>query len=122
MKLKWQPTVQGWQNLVLAVMGAVVIAGAVVGVLLLSRTDQVFDEILEEIGPMRIAAYQMQAALRDQETSVRGYAISADPQFLQPYVAGQKTESGVDVTREGLGKAVDDGEISHGALTYLPTV
>jgi len=96
MKLKWQPTVQGWQNLVLAVMGAVVIAGAVVGVLLLSRTDQVFDEILEEIGPMRIAAYQMQAALRDQETSVRGYAISADPQFLQPYVAGQKTEDNAE--------------------------
>jgi signal transduction histidine kinase len=90
--MKWQPTVQGWQNLVLAVMGAVVLAGAIAGALLLNRTDDVSNEITEEIGPMRIAAYQLQAALRDQETSVRGYAISADPQFLEPYVAGRKAE------------------------------
>jgi signal transduction histidine kinase len=91
--MKWQPTVQGWQNLVLASMGAVVLAGAIAGALLLNRTDAVADEITGEIGPMRIAAYQLQAALRDQETSIRGYAISADPQFLQPYAAGQKAEN-----------------------------
>jgi signal transduction histidine kinase len=89
---KWQPTVQGWQNLVLAVMGAVVLAGAIAGSVLLNQTDKVMNEITGEIGPMRIAAFQLQAALRDQETAVRGYAISADPQFLEPYVAGQKAE------------------------------
>ncbi|MGZ8819300.1 MAG: sensor histidine kinase [Mycobacterium sp.] len=94
--MKWQPTVQGWQNLVLAVMGVIVLAGAIAGALLLNRTDQLFDVILEEIAPMRIAAYQQQAALRDQETSVRGYAISADPQFLEPYVAGQKAEASAE--------------------------
>jgi signal transduction histidine kinase len=99
--MKWQPTVQGWQNLVLAVMGIVVLAGAITAGFLQTRTDQLFDEILEEIGPMRIAAYQLQAALRDQETSVRGYAISADPQFLEPYVAGQKAEASAEqVIRE----------------------
>jgi signal transduction histidine kinase len=91
--MRWQPTVQGWQNLVLAVMGAVVLAGAVAGAVLLTRMDDVSDRITGEIGPMRVAAYQLQAALRDQETSVRGYAISADPQFLEPYVAGQKAEA-----------------------------
>ena len=30
-RMKWQPTVQGWQNLVLAVMGVVVLAGAIAG-------------------------------------------------------------------------------------------
>lgn len=93
MKLKWQPTVQGWQNLVLAVMGVVVLAGAVVGTVLLNRTDDVTNEITSEIGPMRLGAYQLQAALRDQETSLRGYAISADPQFLEPYVSGQKAQA-----------------------------
>ncbi len=61
---------------------------------------------------MRIAAYQMQAALRDQETSVRGYAISADPQFLEPYVAGQKVQAtAAQVIREHAGnrtKVLDD--------------
>ncbi len=102
--MKWQPTVQGWQNLVLAVMGVVVLAGAIAGAVLLNRTDSCSNEITGEIGPMRIAAYQLQAALRDQETSVRGYAISADPQFLEPYVAGQKVEaSAAQVIREHAG-------------------
>lgn len=91
--MKWQPTVQGWQNLVLAVMGAVVLAGAVAGALLVNRTDAVSQEITGDIGPMRLGAYKLQAALRDQETSLRGYAISANPQFLEPYVAGQKAET-----------------------------
>ena len=30
--------------------------------------------------------------MRDQETAVRGYAIAADPQFLEPYDAGQEDE------------------------------
>ena len=38
---KWQPTVQGWQNLVLAVMGVVVLAGAIAGAVLLNQTDKV---------------------------------------------------------------------------------
>ncbi|WP_264073355.1 CHASE3 domain-containing protein, partial [Mycolicibacter minnesotensis] len=54
---------------------------------------------------MRIAAYQLQAALRDQETSIRGYAISADPRFLEPYVAGQKAEAAAaQVIREHAGE------------------
>ncbi|MEO3759998.1 ATP-binding protein [Mycobacterium sp. B14F4] len=85
-------TVQGWQNLVLAAMGVVVLAGAIAGAFLLNRTDEVSSEITGEIGPMRIGAYQLQAALRDQETAVRGYAMSADPQFLEPYYAGQRAE------------------------------
>jgi signal transduction histidine kinase len=102
--MKWQPTVQGWQNLVLAVMGVVVLAGAIAGAVLLNRNDAVSDQITGEIGPMRIAAYQLQAALRDQETAVRGYAISADPQVLEPYVAGQKDQqSAAQAIREHAG-------------------
>lgn len=86
-------TVQGWQNLVLSLMGVVVIGGAIVGALLLNRTDSVSRELNLGIQPARVAAYQLQAALRDQETAVRGYAIAADRQFLEPYYAGQRAES-----------------------------
>ena len=41
---------------------------------------------------VRVAAYQLQAALRDQETAIRGYLIAADPQFLAPYYDGQQSE------------------------------
>ena len=33
-------TVQGWQNLVLSLMGVVVLAGAIAGAVLLNRTDE----------------------------------------------------------------------------------
>ncbi|MBV8965998.1 MAG: histidine kinase, partial [Mycobacteriaceae bacterium] len=56
-------------------MGLVVLVGAVAGGTLLVRTDEVARAISDEIQPARVAAYQLQAALRDQETSVRGYVI-----------------------------------------------
>ncbi|KUI00092.1 histidine kinase [Mycolicibacterium acapulense] len=97
-------TVQGWQNLVLSLMGVVVIAGAIVGALLLNRTDEVSRELNLGIQPARVAAYQLQAALRDQETAVRGYAIAADLQFLDPYFEGQQVENeSVRQIRDGIG-------------------
>lgn len=86
-------TVQGWQTLVLCTIGVIVLLGAVAGALLLQRTDEVSTELIDEIQPARVAAYQLQAALRDQETAVRGYAIAADPQFLAPYYDGQRAEA-----------------------------
>ncbi|MGE2717946.1 sensor histidine kinase [Mycolicibacterium litorale] len=87
-----QLTVQGWLNVVLAVMGILVMAGAFAGAVLMNRTDAVSRELIDEIQPSRVAAYRMQAALRDQETAVRGFAIAADEQFLEPYYEGQQTE------------------------------
>src|SRR5690242_17640054 len=105
-------TVQGWQNVVLSVMGAVVLAAAIAGGILLTRTDDVSDELIDNIQPARVAAYQLQAALRDQETALRGYAIAADRQFLDPYFAGQRAEqAAADAIRARMGyhrEAVDD--------------
>jgi signal transduction histidine kinase len=85
-------TVQGWLNLVLAMMGVLVLAGAFTGAILMNRTDAVSRELIEQIQPARVAAYRLQAALRDQETAVRGFAIAADRQFLEPYYEGQRSE------------------------------
>ena len=85
-------TVQGWQDLVLSVMGVLVLAGAIAGVVLVNRTDKLSSELVDDIQPARVAAYQLQAALRDQETALRGYALAADRQFLEPYNDGQRAE------------------------------
>jgi signal transduction histidine kinase len=87
-----QLSVRGWLFLVLFSMGLLVLAGAGVGAVLLQRTDDVSRELNEGISPARVAAGQLQAALRDQETGVRGYVISADRQFLSPYYEGQEAE------------------------------
>ncbi|MEU0494667.1 CHASE3 domain-containing protein [Mycobacterium sp. NPDC006124] len=86
-------TVQGWQTLVLTIMGLLILGAGIAGGLLLSRYDDVAHQLIDEIQPSRSAAYQLQAALRDQETAIRGYAISADPQFLTPYYTGQQAQA-----------------------------
>jgi signal transduction histidine kinase len=101
-------TVQGWQNLVLSVMGVVVFAGAIAGAVLVGRTDKVSDELINQIQPARVAAYRLQAALRDQETAVRGYAIAADPQFLTPYDQGQQAEADAAANIRGFLAGRDD--------------
>ena len=85
-------TVAGWQTLVLSVIGLVVLAGAATDAVLLNRTDAVTRELTDDIQPARVSAYRLQSALRDQETSLRGYVISADRQFLVPYDDGQRAE------------------------------
>ena len=101
-------TVQGWQTLVVVVMGTVVLAGAVAGAMLVQRTDDVMSELIDEIGPARIASYRLQAALRDQETATRGYAISADRQFLEPYYSGRAAEkAAAETMRQALAGRAD---------------
>ena len=101
-------TVAGWQTLVLSVMGLLVLAGAVTGTVLLKRTDAVTRELTNNILPARVAAYQLQGALRDQETALRGYLIAADRQFLVPYTDGQRVEhqAAEDIT-ERIGDRAD---------------
>jgi len=90
----YQPrlTVRGWLFRVLLVMGALVLAGAAVGAALLHRTDEVSRELVDDIQPARLAAAELQAALRDEETGLRGYLISAERQFLEPYYGGEHAE------------------------------
>jgi signal transduction histidine kinase len=91
-QLRAQLTVRGWLFLVLLSMGVLVLAGALGGAALLNRTDAVSRSLSDQIQPARVAAFQLQAALRDQETGVRGYVIAADRQFLTPYYDGQHAE------------------------------
>lgn len=86
-------TVQGWQNLVLAVIGTAVLACSIAATILVAQADKVSNQIRDGVQPARIAAYQLQAALRDQETAVRGYLITADPRFLDPYNDGRTAET-----------------------------
>jgi signal transduction histidine kinase len=92
--------VAGWQTLVLLVIGIAALAGAATGVILLHRTDAVTRQLTDEILPVRVSAYRLQGGLSDQETSLRGYLISADRRFLAPYVDGQRAEqqAAADIT------------------------
>ncbi|MEV6757575.1 CHASE3 domain-containing protein [Streptomyces sp. NPDC051214] len=73
-------------------MVLLVVAGTVIGVRLLGQTADVTDKLVDRLQPARTQTYRLQAALVNQETGVRGYAITADRQFLQPYTQGKRDE------------------------------
>lgn len=86
-------TAQMWFQLVLALMLVVVIAGAIAARQVIAHTDAIEDRLLDRAQPAATEAYRLQAALVNQETGLRGYAISADEQFMQPYNQGVADEA-----------------------------
>ncbi|MGQ4616004.1 ATP-binding protein [Nocardia sp. R7R-8] len=86
-------TAQAWFQLVLAAMVLVVIIGTVAGAQVIAQTNRVTDRLLDKSLPAAAEAYRLQSALVDQEAGLRGYGITADPQFLQPYRDGTRDEA-----------------------------
>ncbi len=86
-------TVQGWFFLALSLMVLLVVIGTAIGASLLSQTARVTDDLLLRVQPSQTEAYRLQAALVNQETGIRGYAIAADKQFLAPYTTGKQDEA-----------------------------
>ncbi|MFB7220043.1 ATP-binding protein [Streptomyces sp. NPDC056227] len=85
-------SVQNWVHLILAGFVLVVCGCLVVGGLVLSRISDRTTELVDRIQPARSSAFQLQNALLDQETGVRGFALSGDKTFLEPYEAGKRDE------------------------------
>ncbi|MBB2948892.1 signal transduction histidine kinase [Actinoplanes lutulentus] len=80
------------------VAALVAVAGvfmAVIGVLTVvttTRSNDHLDTILEKTGPMRVAGQELYSAYLDQETGVRGFALSRSEENLQPYERGREAE------------------------------
>ncbi|MEV8564875.1 ATP-binding protein [Streptomyces sp. NPDC051322] len=85
-------SVQNWVHLILAGFVVVACVCTAVGGVFLSRTDDRTTELVDHIQPARAAAFQLQKSLLDQETGVRGYALSGDRSFLDPYEQGKRDE------------------------------
>lgn len=68
------------------------VAAVITGTLALAHLDQQRQRIETTIDPAALAAQQLYSALLNQETGVRGYALSASPDFLAPYTQGLAAE------------------------------
>jgi signal transduction histidine kinase len=69
------------------------LAAVVSGALALAHLNQERQRVDTTIDPAALAAQQLYSALLNQETGVRGYALSAQPAFLGPYTAGLAAEN-----------------------------
>jgi signal transduction histidine kinase len=85
-------TTQAQVYVLLGVMAVLVLISAGIGAWLLNQTASVSDELVDRIAPARTSAARLQNAQIDQETGVRGYLLTGEPSFLEPYTAGVATE------------------------------
>lgn len=85
-------SVQNWVHLILAGFVLMVCGCLVVGGLVLSRISDRTTDLVDRIQPARSWSYQLQNSLLDQETGVRGFALTGDASFLEPYEAGVRAE------------------------------
>jgi signal transduction histidine kinase len=86
--------------LVLAVVG--------IGLALLAngQLDRNRSLLLNQVGPARRAALSLENALVNEETGVRGYLITAESSFLEPYRTGVESESRAYKELKAAGKVV----------------
>ncbi len=85
----------GVQDLFRLVFAALVVLAVIAAALvawLTAQTRGTSNELANSILPAQAQAYRLQGALVDQETGVRGYGLTGDVRFLQPYTAGLATE------------------------------
>jgi signal transduction histidine kinase len=72
-----------------ATMFVLFAAAIVVGALAIANLDSTRSRVVNVIAPAALHGSQLYTAMLNQETGLRGYLLSAQPQFLQPYSAGQ---------------------------------
>jgi signal transduction histidine kinase len=121
----WLPalTVQGWFRVVFVIIAVMIAAAAIVIAQLVARGRSVSSELTAGILPAQAQAYRLQGALVDQETGVRGYGITGDQSFLQPYSTGLATERNAAARLRSLAGgqqplAADLGQIEQAAARW----
>jgi signal transduction histidine kinase len=85
--------IRGWtlraRIFALCLAAGVLLGGlGVVAAIAAASANNAVDVVLDRVGPMRVAGQNLSTALVDQETGVRGYAISGQAKSLEPYEKG----------------------------------
>jgi signal transduction histidine kinase len=85
--------IRGWFYSVIGTMVVLVVAFSVVGVVVFERASQASNNLIASLGPARTSVVAMQSALVDEENGIRGYLLTHETSFLDPYYAGEQNET-----------------------------
>jgi signal transduction histidine kinase len=72
----------------MALVGAVLIAAIAASSVAIGGLNSTRSRVVNVLDPAALHGSQLYAALLNQETGVRGYLLSGQPSFLQPYTTG----------------------------------
>ncbi len=79
------------------------------GTLALANQQDARDRVLDKIDPAYRQAEQLQIALVDQESGIRGYALGRQEPFLEPWESGRRAEA---AARQALDAVADDPDLA----------
>jgi signal transduction histidine kinase len=85
-----------------ALLVVVGVLGTVASLLALSNLNDARVQLTDRLSPAVISASDFRSALIDQETGIRGYALTGDESFLQPYESGLREEAAARAELERL--------------------
>jgi signal transduction histidine kinase len=92
--------------------GALVVAallGVAISLVALHRLTDARNAVVERADPARVLSAQYLTGLINQETGIRGYALSGASEFLTPFAQGGRDAA---VARRGLQKIAGTGDVS----------
>jgi signal transduction histidine kinase len=96
----------------IAIMALFSVAAIVVGALAIADLGSARSQVVATLDPASYEASQLEVALLNQETGIRGYALSGQQAFLQPYTLGltgqKKALARLDTVLAGLPAARAD--------------
>jgi signal transduction histidine kinase len=104
-------------NVSVAALAVFLVAAVVLGAFALSRLADARAQVVERIDPALQQALRLESALVDQEAGVRGYALGADEDVLNPYIAGVDTQDEALGRLRGLLSDLPDAEADLGRVT-----
>jgi signal transduction histidine kinase len=81
-----------WLALTVGILLAFAVAGIGLALVANHRLNDQRRVVLHKVDPALLAALDLENALVNEETGVRGYVITAEPDFLEPYVQGRVAE------------------------------
>ncbi|WP_328822261.1 sensor histidine kinase [Micromonospora rubida] len=76
----------------LVVVGVLLGASVVAEIAVAAKNREHIHTLLDRTGPLRIQSQELLSVLVDQETAMRGYAVTGDREDLEPYNAGSERE------------------------------
>jgi signal transduction histidine kinase len=82
-----------WLGLTIGVLLLFAVTGIGLALIANHKLSQQRNIVLNEVEPALHDALDLEAALVNEETGIRGYVITAKPEFLQPYYRGRSAEA-----------------------------
>jgi signal transduction histidine kinase len=81
-----------WLGVTAGALIAAALVGLLVSLVALHRLSQARDLVVDRVDPARVAAGELQTALLDEETGLRGYVLTGRESFLTPYRTGRAAQ------------------------------